>query len=94
MTLEKGAFHVDYTKFEKTFEVQTPLPSTREIYDVKEMENQEQSTLNFCWDHLAQPCCSVEPNHEAQRGDCPNEESCSNFTEKRNNEYWNHSTRL
>ncbi|XP_034281131.1 G protein-activated inward rectifier potassium channel 4-like [Pantherophis guttatus] len=95
MTLEKGAFHVDYTKFERTFEVQTPLLSAREIYDLKELENQEQSTLNFYWDHLAQPCCSVEPNHEAQRGGCPNEESFSNFTEeKRNNEYRNHSTRL
>ncbi|XP_039206441.1 G protein-activated inward rectifier potassium channel 4-like [Crotalus tigris] len=94
MTLEKGVFHVDYTKFEKTFEVQTPLLSAREIYNVKEMENQEQSTLNFYWDHLAQPCGSVEPNHEAQRGGCPNEKSCSNFTEKRSNEYWNHSTRL
>uniref|UniRef100_A0A8C6XKP6 G protein-activated inward rectifier potassium channel 3 n=1 Tax=Naja naja TaxID=35670 RepID=A0A8C6XKP6_NAJNA len=95
MTLEQGAFHVDYTKFERTFEVQTPRLSAREMNDLKEMEKQEQSMLNFYWDHLAQPCSSAEPNHEAQRGGCPNEESFSHFTEeKRNNEYRNHSTRL
>ncbi|KAM6432119.1 G protein-activated inward rectifier potassium channel 4-like isoform 2-T3 [Liasis olivaceus] len=95
MTLEKGAFHVDYTKFEKTFEVQTPLLSAREMYDLKEMENQDQSTLSLYWDHLAQPCFSAEPNNGAQRGGCPNEEGFSNIREEeRSSEDQNQETRL
>ncbi|KAJ7305358.1 hypothetical protein JRQ81_011289 [Phrynocephalus forsythii] len=94
MTLEKGAFRVDYTKFEKTFEVQTPGISAREMYEQKELENHERSTLSLYWDHLVHPCLSTELNHEGQPGDGPFEESVSrlgfsNITEERSNNYQN-----
>ncbi|XP_062995070.1 G protein-activated inward rectifier potassium channel 4-like [Elgaria multicarinata webbii] len=95
MSLEKGAFRVDYTRFEKTFEVQTPVTSAREMYDLREMENQDQSTLSLYWDHLVHPCLSSELNHEARQGDGPSEEGLSrlgfsNITEEeRSNEYQN-----
>ncbi|CAM2107744.1 unnamed protein product [Caretta caretta] len=52
MTLQKGAFRVDYNRFEKTFEVLTPVASAKEMYELKEMEHQDQSTLSLYWDHL------------------------------------------
>ncbi|KAM9217136.1 ATP-sensitive inward rectifier potassium channel 12-like [Leptosomus discolor] len=57
MSLEKGAFRVDYSRFEMTFEVQTPAASAKELQELKELEQQEHSTLSLCWDHLLlQPC--------------------------------------
>lgn len=56
MSLEKGAFHVDYSRFEMTFEVQTPAASARELQELRELEQQEHSTLSLYWDHLLQPC--------------------------------------
>ncbi|XP_032651959.1 G protein-activated inward rectifier potassium channel 4-like [Chelonoidis abingdonii] len=66
MTLEKGAFRVDYSRFEKTFEVQTPAASAKETYELKEMERQDQSTLSLYWDHLVHPCFSAELNDVLQ----------------------------
>ncbi|KAH0623350.1 hypothetical protein JD844_031589 [Phrynosoma platyrhinos] len=92
MTLEKGAFRVDYTKFEKTFEVQIPGISAREMYEQKEIENRDQSTLSLYWDHLVHPCLSTELNNEGRQGDGPSEEGLSrlgfsNITEEeRSNE--------
>ncbi|NXP17850.1 KCNJ5 protein, partial [Scytalopus superciliaris] len=56
MSLEKGAFHVDYSRFEMTFEVQTPAASAKELQELKELEQQEHSTLSLYWDHLLHPC--------------------------------------
>ncbi|KYO42656.1 G protein-activated inward rectifier potassium channel 4-like [Alligator mississippiensis] len=60
MSLEKGAFRVDYSRFEKTFEVQTPVVSAKEMYEMREMEHQDRSTLSLYWDHMLQPCVSTE----------------------------------
>ncbi|NXS39319.1 KCNJ5 protein, partial [Balaeniceps rex] len=56
MSLEKGAFQVDYSRFEMTFEVQTPAASAKELHELKELEQQEHSTPRLYWDHLLQPC--------------------------------------
>ncbi|XP_030320697.1 G protein-activated inward rectifier potassium channel 4 [Calypte anna] len=56
MSLEKGAFQVDYSRFDMTFEVQTPAASAKELHELKELEQQEHSTLSLYWDHLLQPC--------------------------------------
>ncbi|XP_051494670.1 G protein-activated inward rectifier potassium channel 4-like [Apus apus] len=53
MSLEKGAFRVDYSRFDMTFEVQTPATSAKELHELKELEH---STLSLYWDHLLQPC--------------------------------------
>nr|XP_005291465.1 G protein-activated inward rectifier potassium channel 4-like [Chrysemys picta bellii]XP_005291466.1 G protein-activated inward rectifier potassium channel 4-like [Chrysemys picta bellii]XP_042707787.1 G protein-activated inward rectifier potassium channel 4-like [Chrysemys picta bellii]XP_042707788.1 G protein-activated inward rectifier potassium channel 4-like [Chrysemys picta bellii] len=74
MTLEKGAFRVDYSRFEKTFEVQTPAASAKEMYELKEMERQDQSTLSLYWDHLVHPCFSAELNDVLQ-DEGPSEET-------------------
>ncbi|NXL61740.1 KCNJ5 protein, partial [Chordeiles acutipennis] len=50
MSLEKGAFHVDYSRFEMTFEVQTPAASAKELQELR-----EHSTLSLSWEHLLQP---------------------------------------
>lgn len=95
MSLEKGAFRVDYSRFEKTFEVQTPAASAREMHDVKTMETQDQSTLSLYWDHLVQPCLSTELSNDTRHGDDPSEEGLSklyfpNITEEeRSNEFQN-----
>ncbi|NXT01289.1 KCNJ5 protein, partial [Jacana jacana] len=52
MSLEKGAFHVDYSRFEMTFEVQTPVASAKELQERQELEL---PTLGLCWDHLLPP---------------------------------------
>ncbi|OCT70525.1 G protein-activated inward rectifier potassium channel 4 [Xenopus laevis] len=54
MTLEKGAFRVDYSHFDKTFDVQTPWSSAKEMHEVKEMEQNDRSTLSFDWDNMLQ----------------------------------------
>ncbi|NXP50399.1 KCNJ5 protein, partial [Heliornis fulica] len=56
MSLEKGAFRVDYSRFEMTFEVQTPAASAKELQELQELERQEHSTLSLYWDHLLQAC--------------------------------------
>ncbi|XP_075630749.1 G protein-activated inward rectifier potassium channel 4-like [Balearica regulorum gibbericeps] len=61
MSLEKGAFRVDYSRFEMTFEVQTPAASAKELHELKELERQELSTLSLYWDHLLQPCAPPGP---------------------------------
>ncbi|NWI35020.1 KCNJ5 protein, partial [Sula dactylatra] len=50
MSLEKGAFRVDYSRFEMTFEVQTPVVSAKELQELRELEQQERSTLSLYWD--------------------------------------------
>ncbi|NWH48893.1 KCNJ5 protein, partial [Fregata magnificens] len=55
MSLEKGAFRVDYSRFEMTFEVQTPTASAKELQELKELEQQEHSIFSLYWDHLLQP---------------------------------------
>ncbi|NXT84287.1 KCNJ5 protein, partial [Zapornia atra] len=54
MSLEKGAFRVDYSRFEMTFEVQTPAASAKELQELKELERLEQPTLGLYWDHILQ----------------------------------------
>ncbi|XP_075377392.1 G protein-activated inward rectifier potassium channel 4-like [Mycteria americana] len=70
MSLEKGAFRVDYSRFEMTFEVQTPAASAKEQHELKEREQQQRSTLSLCWDHLLQPCAppGTGPGEDALTG--------------------------
>ncbi|XP_030361084.1 G protein-activated inward rectifier potassium channel 4-like [Strigops habroptila] len=68
MSLEKGAFRVDYSRFEMTFEVQTPAASAKELHELKELEQQEHSTLSLYWDHLLQPCALPGPVEDALPG--------------------------
>ncbi|XP_059685528.1 G protein-activated inward rectifier potassium channel 4-like [Gavia stellata] len=70
MSLEKGAFRVDYSRFEMTFEVQTPAASAKELHELKELEQQEHSTLSLYWDHLLQPCAlpGSGPGEDARTG--------------------------
>jgi len=55
MSLEKGAFRVDYSRFEMTFEVQTPAASAKELQELRELERREHAALSLCWDHRPQP---------------------------------------
>ncbi|XP_069598183.1 G protein-activated inward rectifier potassium channel 3-like [Ranitomeya imitator] len=48
MTLEKGAFRVDYKRFHKTFEVQLPRCSAKEMEEIKELEGSE---VSFYWEN-------------------------------------------
>ncbi|XP_075184801.1 G protein-activated inward rectifier potassium channel 3-like [Anomaloglossus baeobatrachus] len=48
MTLEKGAFRVDYKRFHKTFEVQLPRCSAKELEEMKEQEGEE---FSLCWEN-------------------------------------------
>ncbi|XP_053943192.1 G protein-activated inward rectifier potassium channel 4 isoform X2 [Cuculus canorus] len=50
MSLEKGAFRVDYSRFDMTFEVQTPAASAKEL---QELEQRELPTLSLRWDPYA-----------------------------------------
>ncbi|XP_052639742.1 G protein-activated inward rectifier potassium channel 4-like isoform X1 [Harpia harpyja] len=70
MSLEKGAFRVDYSRFEMTFEVQTPAASAKELHELKELEQQEHSMLSLYWDHLLQPCAppGTGPGKDALTG--------------------------
>ncbi|XP_068099338.1 G protein-activated inward rectifier potassium channel 3-like [Hyperolius riggenbachi] len=47
MTLEKGAFRVDYKRFHKTFEVQLPRCSAKEMEELRELEGSE---FSFYWE--------------------------------------------
>ncbi|XP_078540098.1 G protein-activated inward rectifier potassium channel 4-like [Lissotriton helveticus] len=53
MSLEKGAFRVDYSRFDKTFDVQTPWGSAKEM---QEMEQADNSTLSLFWDNMGHAC--------------------------------------
>ncbi|NWW84581.1 KCNJ5 protein, partial [Rhynochetos jubatus] len=55
MSLEKGAFRVDYSRFEMTFEVQTPAASAKELH---ELEQRERPSLSLYRDHPWQPRAS------------------------------------
>uniref|UniRef100_A0A8C5PQU7 G protein-activated inward rectifier potassium channel 3 n=1 Tax=Leptobrachium leishanense TaxID=445787 RepID=A0A8C5PQU7_9ANUR len=63
MTLEKGAFRVDYTHFDKTFDVQTPWGSAKEMQELKEMEQNDRSTLSLYWDNMLQTCVPEEDDN-------------------------------
>ncbi|XP_038635282.1 G protein-activated inward rectifier potassium channel 3-like isoform X1 [Scyliorhinus canicula] len=56
ITLEKGAFRVDYTKFEKTFEVRMSLGSAKDMQEAKEKEKSYLSSLSLYWDNLNHSC--------------------------------------
>ncbi|NWH75576.1 KCNJ5 protein, partial [Piaya cayana] len=47
MSLEKGAFRVDYSRFDMTFEVQTPAASAKEL---RELEQRELPAFSLRWD--------------------------------------------
>ncbi|XP_069460966.1 G protein-activated inward rectifier potassium channel 4-like isoform X2 [Ambystoma mexicanum] len=50
MTLEKGAFRVDYRRFQKTFEVDLPHCSAKEIEEMRELENPDSSEFSLYWE--------------------------------------------
>ncbi|XP_063292866.1 G protein-activated inward rectifier potassium channel 4-like [Pelobates fuscus] len=62
MSLEKGAFRVDYTHFDKTFDVQTPWGSAKEMQEQNDMEQNDRSTLSLYWDNMLQTCVPDENN--------------------------------
>ncbi|XP_076214500.1 G protein-activated inward rectifier potassium channel 4-like [Aptenodytes patagonicus] len=62
MSLEKGAFRVDYSRFEMTFEVQTLAASTKELHELKH------SMFSLYRDHLLQPCALPGPGKDALTG--------------------------
>ncbi|NXE78890.1 KCNJ5 protein, partial [Cochlearius cochlearius] len=55
MSLEKGAFRVDYSRFEMTFEVQTPAASARALHELEELEQRQRPRLSPRWDPLPPP---------------------------------------
>ncbi|XP_067826849.1 G protein-activated inward rectifier potassium channel 4-like [Heptranchias perlo] len=63
ISLEKGAFQVDYSKFDKTFEVQTPLGSAKDMQEVKEIETNYLSTFSLYWDSLNHSCAKKQDRH-------------------------------
>uniref|UniRef100_A0A8C6YVV6 G protein-activated inward rectifier potassium channel 3 n=1 Tax=Nothoprocta perdicaria TaxID=30464 RepID=A0A8C6YVV6_NOTPE len=67
MSLEKGAFRVDYSRFELTFEVQTPAVSAREMQELRELERAERSTLSLYWDPLVQACAAAGAEEASRR---------------------------
>ncbi|MGH0179236.1 UNVERIFIED_CONTAM: hypothetical protein FKN15_001311 [Acipenser sinensis] len=78
MSLEKGAFRVDYSRFEKTFDVQTPPSSAKEMQALKDMERNEMSALSLYWDHMGHTCTSTDLEHRLSRvgiGDITEEKS-------------------
>ncbi|XP_074705046.1 G protein-activated inward rectifier potassium channel 4-like [Strix aluco] len=66
MSLEKGAFRVDYSRFEMTFEVQTPAASAKELQELRELEQRERSVLSLSWAPVPQP--SAPPGTAAGPG--------------------------
>ncbi|XP_078415090.1 G protein-activated inward rectifier potassium channel 4-like [Cetorhinus maximus] len=72
ISLEKGAFRVDYTKFDKTFEVQTPPGSAKDMRETKELEKHYLSSLSLYWDNLNHSCAK-EQGHSLT-GNCNNTE--------------------
>nr|XP_025963247.1 G protein-activated inward rectifier potassium channel 4-like [Dromaius novaehollandiae] len=60
MSLEKGAFRVDYSRFELTFEVQTPALSAKETQQMKEPGRQDRSALSLPCEQPPQPCASAD----------------------------------
>lgn len=66
MTLEKGAFRVDYSHFNKTFDVQTPWASAKEMQDIKESEQNDRSTLSLFWDNNMFQTVPEDPNAEME----------------------------
>lgn len=70
MSLEKGAFRVDYSRFEMTFEVQTPAASAKELQERQELEL---PTLGLCWDQPLLPRAAPGVGHRREepleRGD-------------------------
>ncbi|XP_040181959.1 G protein-activated inward rectifier potassium channel 4-like [Rana temporaria] len=66
MTLEKGAFRVDYSHFNKTFDVQTPWASANEMQDIKESEQNDRSTLSLFWDNNMFQTVPEDPNAEME----------------------------
>ncbi|CAJ0944826.1 unnamed protein product [Ranitomeya imitator] len=62
MTLEKGAFRVDYSHFDKTFDVQTPWGSAKEMHELKENEQNDRSSLSLYWDNMFQQGNPGDPN--------------------------------
>lgn len=60
ISLEKGAFRVDYKKFDMTFEVQMPPGSAKAIQLAKEIETNYLSTINLYWDNINHSCAKEQ----------------------------------
>ncbi|XP_059812724.1 G protein-activated inward rectifier potassium channel 3-like [Hypanus sabinus] len=60
ISLEKGAFRVDYNKFDKTFEIQMPPCSAKDIQEAKETETNYLSSINLYWDHINHSCAKEQ----------------------------------
>ncbi|XP_020376635.2 G protein-activated inward rectifier potassium channel 3-like [Rhincodon typus] len=58
--LEKGAFRVDYTKFDKTFEVQMPPGSAKDMHEAKEIEKNYLSSFHLHWENLNHSCAKEQ----------------------------------
>ncbi|XP_018424683.1 PREDICTED: G protein-activated inward rectifier potassium channel 4-like [Nanorana parkeri] len=75
MTLEKGAFRVDYSHFEKTFDVQTPWGSAKDMHDLKESEQNDRSTLSLYWDNNMFQTGPGYPNTETENASQDNHDT-------------------
>ncbi|XP_007906980.2 G protein-activated inward rectifier potassium channel 4-like [Callorhinchus milii] len=60
ITMDKGAFKVDYNLFDKTFELNIQPGSAKDMEEAKELEMNEQSVLSLNWDHLALTCPAAQ----------------------------------
>ncbi|XP_063797835.1 G protein-activated inward rectifier potassium channel 4-like [Pseudophryne corroboree] len=76
MTLEKGAFRVDYTHFDKTFDVQTPWGSAKEMHELKENEENDTSTLSLHWDNMFH---TAIPEHTGPGDTCEENQDIVDF---------------
>ncbi|XP_069750959.1 G protein-activated inward rectifier potassium channel 3-like isoform X2 [Narcine bancroftii] len=74
ISLEKGAFRVDYNKFDKTFEVQMPPGSAKDIQEAKEIETNYLSTISLYCENINNSCAK-EQGHNLTGNDNVAEES-------------------
>ncbi|XP_078511539.1 G protein-activated inward rectifier potassium channel 4-like [Lissotriton helveticus] len=88
MTLEKGAFRVDYTRFQKTFEVDIPRCSAKEFEEMKELENPNSSEFSLYWeggDFAQSRGCTTERGREDFSE--PSSRPIHNIVEERSSEF-------
>ncbi|XP_072449446.1 G protein-activated inward rectifier potassium channel 3-like isoform X1 [Chiloscyllium punctatum] len=76
--LEKGAFRVDYTKFDKTFEVQMPPGSAKDMHEAKEIEKNYLSSLHLYWENLNHSCAKEQGHSLTENSNIMEENNMEN----------------
>ncbi|XP_069057238.1 G protein-activated inward rectifier potassium channel 4-like isoform X1 [Pleurodeles waltl] len=90
ITLEKGAFRVDYRRFQKTFEVDIPRCSAKEIEAMKELENPDSPEFSLYWegsDCAQSRRCTTERGREEEDFSEPSSRPIHNIVEERSSEF-------